>query len=76
MQEILNTLYEFIFGNLHGVNMGIAPALLGPIISGGASILGSLIGGGSAKRAAQRAAQEKVRLQGELESLENNRQDK
>ena len=75
MQEILNTLYEFIFGNLHGVNMGIAPALLGPIISGGASILGSLIGGGSAKRAAQRAAQEKVRLQGELESLENNRQD-
>ena len=75
MEEILNILYEFSFGNAYGVSMGIAPALLGPIISAGASILGSFLGGGSARKAAERAAREKVRLQGELETLENNRQD-
>ena len=75
MQEILNILYEFLFVGPQGVTLGIAPALLGPIISGGASILGSFLGGGSARKAAERAAQEKARLQGELETLENNRQE-
>ena len=75
MQEILNILYEFLFVGPQGLALGIAPALLGPIISGGASILGSFLGGGSARKAAERAAQEKARLQGELETLENNRQE-
>ena len=43
-------------------------------ISAGSSIIGGIIGMGSAKKAARRAAQEKGRLQKQLDSLENSRQ--
>lgn len=43
-------------------------------ISAGSSIIGGIIGMGSSKKAARRAAQEKGRLQKQLDSLENSRQ--
>jgi hypothetical protein len=43
-------------------------------ISAGASIIGGIIGMGSASRAARRAAQEKAQLQKQLNSLESSRQ--
>ena len=43
-------------------------------ISAGSSIIGGIIGMGSAKKAARRAAQEKGRLQKQLDSLESSRQ--
>jgi len=46
----------------------------GAIIGAGASIIGGLFGASSAKRAAARAAAEKLRLQKKLSHLENHRQ--
>lgn len=43
-------------------------------ISAGSSIIGGIIGMGSAKTAARRAAAEKAKLQKQLDSLENSRQ--
>ena len=50
------------------------PKGAGAIIGAGASIIGGLFGASSAKRAAARAAAEKLRLQKKLSHLENHRQ--
>jgi len=50
------------------------PIGAGAIIGAGASIIGGLFGSSSAKRAAARAAAEKLRLQKKLSHLENHRQ--
>ncbi len=50
------------------------PIGAGAIIGAGASIIGGLFGASSAKRAAARAAAEKLRLQKKLSHLENHRQ--
>jgi len=85
MEEFLNILYEFMFGNPHGVTMGVVPFAaaagaklgVGAIVGIGSAVisgLGSLFGGGAKKRAARRARREKRRLEGELKVLEDKRQ--
>jgi hypothetical protein len=74
MEELLIYLYELFFGNLYGVNMGIAPLVAGAIIGGVGKLVGGLFGAGRARRAARAAAAEKKRLRGELKSLESSRQ--
>jgi len=74
MEELLIYLYELCFGNLYGVNMGIAPLVAGAIIGGVGKLVGGLFGAGRARRAARAAAAEKKRLRGELKSLESSRQ--
>jgi hypothetical protein len=50
------------------------PLVAGMLISAGSSIIGGIMGMGSADRAAAAAAAEKRRLQAQLDSLENSRQ--
>lgn len=49
--------------------------ITGAVIGAGTKIIGSLFGGSKAKAAARAAEAERRRLQGQLRSLENNRQD-
>ncbi len=74
MEEVLNILYEFLFATPEGVNMGIAPLVAGALVSGVGKVIGGLFGAGRARRARRRAAAEKRRLKGELNSLEKSRQ--
>ena len=75
MEEILIQIYEWFFGNPHGVTMApIAPAVGAALIGGAVSLIGGLFGGGAAKRRERRAMAEKRRLQGKLDSLEKSRQ--
>ena len=74
MEEVLNILYEFLFAAPEGVNMGIAPLVAGALVSGVGKVIGGLFGAGRARRARRRAAAEKRRLKGELNSLEKSRQ--
>ena len=74
MEEVLNILYEFLFVAPEGVNMGVAPLVAGAIVSGVGKVIGGLFGAGRARRARRRAAAEKRRLKGELNSLEKSRQ--
>ena len=50
------------------------PLVAGMLVSAGSSIIGGIMGMGSADRAAAAAAAEKRRLQAQLDSLENSRQ--
>ena len=74
MEEVLNILYEFLFAMPEGVSFGIAPLVAGSIVSGVGKVIGGLFGAGRARRARRRAAAEKKRLRGELNSLEKSRQ--
>ena len=74
MEEVLNILYEFLFAMPEGVSFGIAPLVAGSIVSGVGKVIGGLFGAGRARRARRRAAAEKRRLKGELNSLEKSRQ--
>jgi len=74
MEEVLNILYEFLFAAPEGVNMGVAPLVAGALVSGVGKVIGGLFGAGRARRARRRAAAEKRRLKGELNSLEKSRQ--
>ena len=57
-----------------GVTMGIGPLAAAGIVKGVGSLVGGLFGAGRARRARRRAAAEKRRLKGELNSLEKSRQ--
>ena len=74
MEEVLNILYEFLFAMPEGVSFGIAPLVAGSIVSGVGKVIGGLFGAGRARRARRRAAAEKRKLKGELNSLEKSRQ--
>jgi hypothetical protein len=74
MEEVLNILYEFLFATPEGVSIGIAPLVAGALVSGVGKVIGGLFGAGRARRAQRRAAAEKRRLKGELNSLEKSRQ--
>ncbi len=74
MEEVLNILYEFLFAMPEGVSFGIAPLVAGALVSGVGKVIGGLFGAGRARRARRRAAAEKKRLRGELNSLEKSRQ--
>ena len=74
MEEVLNILYEFLFAMPEGVTMGIGPLAAAGIVKGVGSLVGGLFGAGRARRARRRAAAEKRRLKGELNSLEKSRQ--
>ena len=74
MEEVLNILYEFLFVGPNGVTMGIGPLAAAGIVKGVGSLVGGLFGAGRARRARRRAAAEKRRLKGELNSLEKSRQ--
>lgn len=74
MEEVLNILYEFLFVGPSGVTMGIGPLAAAGIVKGVGAIVGGLFGAGRARRARRRAAAEKRRLKGELNSLEKSRQ--
>jgi hypothetical protein len=74
MEEVLNILYEFLFVGPDGVTMGIGPLAAAGIVKGVGSLVGGLFGAGRARRARRRAAAEKRRLKGELNSLEKSRQ--
>jgi len=74
MEEVLNILYEFLFAVPEGVNTGIAPLVAGALVSGVGKVIGGLFGAGRARRARRRAAAEKRKLKGELNSLEKSRQ--
>jgi len=78
MEEILNILYEFLFSSLDpNINFGLAPLAIAGI-GAGVQALGSLVSGifGSARarRKQRRAAAERRKLTGELNSLEKSRQ--
>ena len=75
MEEILIQIYEWFFGNPHGVVMAeplSALAVAG--IGAGINLISGLFGGGAAKRRERRAMAEKRRLEGKLDSLEKSRQ--
>ncbi len=75
MEEILIQIYEWFFGNPHGVVMAeplSALAVAG--IGAGINLISGLFGGGAAKRRQRRAMAEKRRLEGKLDSLEKSRQ--
>ena len=74
MEEVLNILYEFLFAMPEGVTMGIGPLAAAGIVKGVGSLVGGLFGAGRARRARRRAAAEKIKLKGELNSLEKSRQ--
>ena len=74
MEEILIQIHELVFGNPHGVTMGIAPAVGAALIGGAVTLIGGLFGGGAAKRRERKALAERRRLEGKLESLEKSRQ--
>ncbi len=74
MEEVLNILYEFLFAVPEGVNTGVAPLVAGALVSGVGKVIGGLFGAGRARRARRRAAAEKRKLKGELNSLEKSRQ--
>ena len=73
MEEVLNILYEFLFIMPEGVT-GASALLAGAVVSGVGKVIGGLFGAGRARRARRRAAAEKRRLKGELNSLEKSRQ--
>ena len=73
MEEVLNILYEFLFTMPEGVT-GASALLAGAVVSGVGKVIGGLFGAGRARRARRRAAAEKRRLKGELNSLEKSRQ--
>lgn len=75
MEEILNILYDFLFAMPEGVTGAPLPALaVAGIVQGVGALVGGIFGAGRAKRAQRRAAREKRRLRGELNSLEKSRQ--
>ena len=74
MEEVLNILYEFLFVGPDGITMAIGPLAAAGIVKGVGSLVGGLFGAGRARRARRRAAAEKRRLKGELNSLEKSRQ--
>ena len=74
MEEVLNILYEFLFVGPNGVTIGIGPLAAAGIAKGVGALVGGLFGAGRARRARRRAAAEKRRLKGELNSLEKSRQ--
>jgi hypothetical protein len=65
----------FFFGQGNVQMAVIDPIIGGALISGGVQIIGSLFGGGAAKRRERAAKAEKDRLQRKLTNLENNRQE-
>ncbi len=73
MEEVLNILYEFLFTMPEGVT-GASALLAGAVVSGVGKVIGGLFGAGRARRARRKAAAEKRRLKGELNSLEKSRQ--
>ena len=73
MEEVLNILYEFLFVGPDGITMAIGPLAAAGIVKGVGSLVGGLFGAGRARRARRRAAAEKRRLKGELNSLEKSR---
>ena len=74
MEEILIQICEWVFGNPHGVTMGIAPAVGAALIGGAVNLVSGLFGGGAARRREKAALAEKRRLEGKLNSLEKSRQ--
>ncbi len=76
MEYILEILHNVWYGpDVVGLNYAPLPALaIAGIAMGGASLLGSVLGGIGAGKRAKRAAAEKRRLQSKLEGLENSRQ--
>lgn len=74
MEEFLNILNEFMFGNPHGVTMADPSALAVAGISAGIQLIGGLFGGGKRRRAERRARQKAARLEAKLGQLEKNRQ--
>ena len=66
---------ELLFGHPDpNVQFGIAPMAAAAIVQSVGSIVGGLFGAGRARRQQRRAAREKRRLRGELNSLEKSRQ--
>ena len=75
MEEVLNILYEFLFAMPEGLVGAPLPAMAAVgLVSGVGKVIGGLFGAGRARRARRRAAAEKRRLKGELNSLEKSRQ--
>ena len=76
MEHLLEILHNVWYGpNIEGLTIAPLPALaIAGIASAGASLLGGIFGGISKNKRANRAAQEKRRLQNKLEGLENYRQ--
>ena len=74
MEEILNILHHIFINVPDGVNLGIAPMVAGALISGAGKLIGGIFGAGRARRAQRRAASERRKLTGELNSLEKSRQ--
>ena len=75
MQELL-TIYEFLFGNPHGVTMSLLPLLAGVAIGG--KLLGGLakgiFGKSRAKRQQRRFAADRRKAEAGLADIEKNRQ--
>ena len=75
MEEVLNILYEFLFAMPEGLVGAPLPAMAAVgLVSGVGKVIGGSFGAGRARRARRRAAAEKRRLKGELNSLEKSRQ--
>ena len=75
MKEILNILYEFLFSSSDpNMTYGIAAQAIAAGIQGLGSVVSGIFASGRAKRAQRRAAAERKKLTGELNSLEKGRQ--
>ena len=75
MEEILNILYEFLFSSSDpNMTFGIAAQAIAAGIQGLGSVVSGIFAGGRAKRAQRRAAAERRKLTGQLNSLEKSRQ--
>mgnify|MGYP003114401714 CR=1 FL=1 len=70
MEELLKILYEFLFIAPEGVQQAIGPMAVMGIVGGVMGLMGS-----GKSRAQERAEQERARALGEIEILENNRQE-
>ena len=75
MEEILNILYEFLFSSSDpNMTFGIAAQAIAAGIQGLGSVVTGIFASGRAKRAQRRAAAERKKLTGQLNSLEKGRQ--
>ena len=70
MEHILEILHNLWYGpDVVGLNYGLAPLAIAGIASAGASLLGGIFGGIGKNKRANRAAQEKRRLQNKFDTL-------
>jgi len=75
MEQIIEILKLVWYGHeIQGLVKGIEPVTAAAIISGAASLFGSIFGASKANKRAKQAAGERRRLERELKALERNRQ--